>query len=40
LQRWRQPNEIGGAAVFLMSASATYVNGHVLTIDGGISCQV
>ena len=40
LQGWGQPNEIGGAAVFLMSAAAKNVNGHVLTIDGGISCQV
>jgi len=40
LQRWGQPPEIAGAAVFLMSTAASYVNGHVLTVDGGLSCQV
>ncbi|MDP6206124.1 MAG: SDR family oxidoreductase, partial [SAR324 cluster bacterium] len=40
LQRWGQPAEIAGAAVFLMSSAASYVNGHVLTVDGGLSSQV
>jgi len=40
LQRWGQPYEIAGAAVFLMSDAASFVNGHVLTIDGGLSAQV
>ncbi len=40
LQRWGQPAEIVGAAVFLMSSAAYYVNGHVLTVDGGLSSQV
>ena len=40
LQRWGQPAEISGAAVFLMSSAASYVNGHVLTVDGGLSSQV
>ncbi len=40
LQRWGQPPEIAGAAVFLMSDASSYVNGHVLTIDGGLSAQV
>ena len=40
LQRWGQPSEIAGAAVFLMSSAASYVNGHVLTVDGGLSSQV
>jgi gluconate 5-dehydrogenase len=35
--RWAEPREIGGAAVFLASDAAAYVNGHVLTVDGGIS---
>src|SRR5690606_26475459 len=30
LGRWAQPGEIAGAAVFLASPSASYVNGHVL----------
>jgi len=39
LQRWGAPREIAGAAVFLASDAATYVNGHVLTVDGGLSAS-
>jgi len=34
-RRWGEPKEIGGAAVFLASDAAAFVNGHVLTVDGG-----
>jgi 2-dehydro-3-deoxy-D-gluconate 5-dehydrogenase len=32
---WGKPEEIGGAAVFLASGAADYVNGVVLPVDGG-----
>ena len=31
----RSSEEIAGAAVFLSSSAADYVNGHVLVVDGG-----
>ncbi len=33
--RWGEAADIAGAAVFLSSAAADYVNGHVLVVDGG-----
>jgi gluconate 5-dehydrogenase len=36
MKRWGEPKEIGGAAVFLASAAGAYVNGHLLTVDGGL----
>ncbi|KQN90213.1 2-deoxy-D-gluconate 3-dehydrogenase [Sphingomonas sp. Leaf231] len=33
--RWGTPADVGGAAVFLSSDAAAYVQGHVLAVDGG-----
>jgi gluconate 5-dehydrogenase len=37
--RWGEPEELIGAAVFLASKASSYVNGHILYVDGGmIAC--
>ncbi len=38
--RWAKPHELGGAVVFLASEAASYVNGHVLAVDGGLSASL
>lgn len=39
LQRWGRPQEIAGPAVFLCSEAASYVTGHVLFVDGGMTAH-
>ena len=34
--RWGQPEELGGAAIFLSSRASDFVNGQILTVDGGL----
>jgi 2-dehydro-3-deoxy-D-gluconate 5-dehydrogenase len=33
--RWGSPADMGGAAVFLASGAADYIQGHILAVDGG-----
>jgi 2-deoxy-D-gluconate 3-dehydrogenase len=33
--RWGNPDDIASVAVFLASPAARYINGEVLTVDGG-----
>jgi gluconate 5-dehydrogenase len=35
--RWGKPEELAGAAIFLASEAAAYVNGHTLHVDGGVA---
>jgi gluconate 5-dehydrogenase len=38
--RWGKLEELVGAAVFLASDASSYVNGHVLFVDGGMAASV
>ena len=39
MKRYGSSEEMAGAAVFLLSDEASYVTGHVLTVDGGFVAQ-
>jgi NAD(P)-dependent dehydrogenase (short-subunit alcohol dehydrogenase family) len=39
LKRGGEPDEIAHAALFLASDEASYVNGHALVVDGGLSAS-
>ena len=38
--RWGEVGELGGAAVFLGSGASSFVNGHILYVDGGITASL
>jgi gluconate 5-dehydrogenase len=38
--RWGRIEELGGAAIFLASEAASFVNGHVLYVDGGVTARL
>lgn len=38
--RWGNVDELVGAAVFLSSAASSFVNGHTLFVDGGITASL
>jgi gluconate 5-dehydrogenase len=40
MRRWGEVEELAPAAVFLASDAASFVNGHVLYIDGGATATL
>lgn len=39
-RRWGNVEELAGAAVFLASDAASFVNGHILYVDGGVTATL
>ena len=39
-ERWGNPEDLSGPAVFLASDASNFVNGHILYVDGGILAYI
>ncbi len=39
-ERWGNPEDLAGPAVFLASEASDFVNGHILYVDGGILAYI
>ena len=39
-ERWGEPSDLAGAAVFLASRASDFVNGQILYVDGGILAYI
>ncbi len=37
LRRWGDPEEAGGVVAFMASKASSYMNGHILMVDGGLT---
>ena len=37
MRRWGTPEDMAGAVSYLASPAAAYVNGHILSVDGGLT---
>lgn len=40
LGRWGNVEELSGAAIFLASAASSFVSGHILYVDGGVTAAL
>jgi gluconate 5-dehydrogenase len=38
--KWGDPSDLAGAAIFLSSNASNFVNGHILYVDGGILATI